>query len=424
MNNRTPREMVIDNSLALFLEGYLFLPNRFQRYLTDIFKTRLFWEDVICMRGEEAAKVFYDTSRFERKNAAPKRVLKTLFGENGVQGLDGADHKNRKSMFMSLMKPERLKVLADMTREQWDACSRKWEKTKRIVLFEEAQVLLCRAACRWAGVPLREREGKLRADDFGAMIDAFGAIGPRYLEGRAARMRAECWMKSIIEQIRAAKLAPAQDTAAYAIAWHRDLNNQLLDLQAAAVEIINIIRPIVAIATYITFGAVTLLQFRDCRKKIELGTGEYLEMFVQEIRRYYPFTPFLSARVRTDFQWNGCQFKTGTMVLFDVYGTDHDPRIWDKPQEFRPERFAGRTENQFDFVPQGGGDYDQGHRCPGEWITVDLMKVSLEYMVKELDYATPEQDMCFSLSRIPSIPKSRFIMTEIKRKNPSHLSTF
>lgn len=416
MNTSIPVENVLDNSIGLFFEGYLFMPNRFNKYQTDIFQTRLFGQTVICIRGEEAAKVFYDNNLFQRKGAAPKRVLKTLFGENGVQGLDDAEHKHRKALFMSLMTPERLKNLADLTRKQWESYSGKWERMNRVILFEEVQELLCRAACEWSGVPLDEKEVKLRADDFGFMIDAFGAVGPRHWEGRAARWRTECWMKGIIEQIRSGDLNPPEDTAAYAMAWHRDLNGNLLDLQVAAVELVNIVRPIVAIATYITFGATALLQFRDCRIKLESDSGMYLEMFVQEVRRYYPFTPFLSARVRTAFDWNGCYFTPGTMVLFDAYGTDHDGRLWDRPQEFRPERFAERKEDAYDFVPQGGGDYYEGHRCPGEWITIDLMKAGLEFLVKEMEYAVPEQDLCFSLSRVPSIPRSRFIISDVRRK--------
>lgn len=416
MNKSIPIENVLDNTIALFFEGYLFLPNRFSRYQSNIFETRLFGQTVICIKGEEAARVFYDNSKFQRKGAAPKRVQKTLFGENGVQGLDDGEHRQRKALFMSLMTPERIKILVDLTRRQWQAYSGKWQRMSRVILFEEVQELLCRSACEWAGVPLYEKEVRLRADDFGFMIDAFGAMGPRYWEGRAARWRSECWMKEIIKNIRSGKLNPPEDTAAHAIAWHRDLNGNLLDLQVASVELINIVRPIVAIATYITFGAVALLQFRECRAKLNSDSGRYLEMFVQEVRRYYPFTPFLSAKVRTGFDWNGCHFKPGTMVLFDAYGTDHDDRLWESPQEFRPERFAEREENPYDFVPQGGGDYYEGHRCPGEWITIDLMKSGLDFLVKEMEYSVPEQDLCFSLSRIPSIPRSRFIIADVRKK--------
>jgi fatty-acid peroxygenase len=68
-----------------------------------------------------------------------------------------------------------------------------------------------------------------------------GAIGPRYWEGRAARTRSEGWIKGIIEHIRLKQQNPPEDTAAYAIAWHRDLHGQLLNSKVAAVELINIV---------------------------------------------------------------------------------------------------------------------------------------------------------------------------------------
>lgn len=57
----------IDNSISLLMEGYLFIPNQMKRYESDIFEARLLGEQVICMTGKEAAKVFYDTDRFQRK---------------------------------------------------------------------------------------------------------------------------------------------------------------------------------------------------------------------------------------------------------------------------------------------------------------------------------------------------------------------
>jgi fatty-acid peroxygenase len=70
------------------------------------------------MSGEEAAKVFYDNNYFKRKDVAPKRVQKTLTGQNGVQGLDGDAHRNRKQMFLSIMTPENMKTLKDYTSYQ------------------------------------------------------------------------------------------------------------------------------------------------------------------------------------------------------------------------------------------------------------------------------------------------------------------
>jgi fatty-acid peroxygenase len=265
-------------------------------------------------------------------------------------------------------------------------------------------------------VPLRESEVKERANDFSAMVDAFGAVGPRHWKGRFARAKTESWIKEIIESVRAGKLKPEEGSALHAMAFHRELLGNLLDTQMAAIELINVLRPIVAIATYIVYTALALHEHPRHKEKLMSENSGDLEMFVQEVRRYYPFTPMLGAKVRTNFIWKQCEFKEGMLVLLDVYGTNHDPRIWKDPCEFRPERFQERKENLFDFIPQGGGDADQGHRCPGEGITVEIMKASLDFLVNKIDYKVPEQDLTYSLAKIPTRPESGFIISHIRRK--------
>ena len=100
-------------------------------------------------------------------------------------------------------------------------------------------------------------------------------------------------------------------------------------------------------------------------------------------------------------------------MLLDLYGTNRDPALWDQPDQFRPERFQHWQENAFDFIPQGGGDHRTNHRCAGEWLTMRLMKRSLNFLVHRLDYQVPEQDLSFSLARFPTLPKSRFRITQV-----------
>ena len=137
-------------------------------------------------------------------------------------------------------------------------------------------------------------------------------------------------------------------------------------------------------------------------------------MFVQEVRRYYPFAPFLGARVRKDFYWNEYPFKKGTLVLLDLYGTNHHPDLWDDPDTFKVERFREWKDSPFAFIPQGGGDYDKGHRCAGEWATVKILQTTVDFLVKDIDYEVPEQDLAISKTRIPTYPKSGFIIQNVK----------
>lgn len=416
MNEQVPHDKSLDNSLALMREGYLFIKNRVDRYQSDLFEARLLGQKVICMSGEEAAKVFYDPERFQRKGAAPKRVQKTLFGENAIQAMDGEAHTHRKLLFMSLMTPPHQKRLAELAMEQWQASISKWEGAGNVVLFDEAKDILCRIACHWAGVPLLESEVKERADDFSAMVDAFGAVGPRHWKGRRARTRAEEWIKEVIEDVRAGKLKAEEGSALYAMAFHSELDGSQLDTQMAAVELINVLRPIVAIATFITFTALALHEHPECKERLQSGNSHYLEMFVQEVRRYYPFGPFVGARVQKDFIWNQCEFEEGMLVLLDMYGTNHDSRLWENPNVFRPERFKEWKGSLFDFIPQGGGDPAKGHRCPGEGITVEVMKASLDFLSGKIDFEVPNQDLSYSLVKMPTLPESGFVMSNIRRK--------
>jgi fatty-acid peroxygenase len=416
INKQVPYDKGLDSGLALMRDGYLFIKNRIDRYQSDLFQTRLLLQKVICISGKEATEVFYNTDRFQRYNATPKRVQKTLFGENAIQSMDGSAHIHRKLLFLSLTASQHQNRLSELAMEQWQTSTGKWEGMNEIVLFDEAEDILCRTACRWAGVPLQESEVKERANDFSAMVDAFGAVGARYRKGKNARTRAEKWIRGIIEDVRSGKLNPEEGSALHTMALYKEPNGSLLDSQMAAVELINVLRPIVAIATFIVFAALALYEHPECKEILQSDSGNYLEMFVQEVRRCYPFTPFIGARVKKDFVWKQCQFKNGMLVLLDIYGMNHDSRIWENPNEFRPGRFKDWKGGQFEFIPQGGGDSAKGHRCPGEGFTVELMKISMDFLVNKIEYEIPEQDLSYSLGKMPTLPKSGFIMSTIRRK--------
>lgn len=411
-----PQDKSLDSSLALMTEGYRFISNRCKQYHSNVFQTRLLGQQVICMKGEECAELFYDNDRFERNGAIPNRIKQSIFGKDGVQTYDGKIHQHRKSLFMSLITAEQIEIITEITRQQWEIAIDDWKTIDELELYTKVEEIMCRVACQWAGVPLWAKELKQRTKDLSAMIDSFGAIGPRHWRGRMARNRTESWIRGIIRDVRVGTIDVNEETPLYTIAWHNNLDGNLMSTQMAAVELINILRPIVAIARYITFSSVALHNYPETKEKLTENNDEYAYMFVQEVRRFYPFGPFLGARVRKDFKWNGYEFKQGTLVLLDIYGTNHDPDIWDKPEEFNPERFKNWNGSPFNFIPQGGGEYEIGHRCAGEWITIEIMKKSLEFLTKKIEYTIPEQNLNFSMIRIPSIPRSRMIIKNVRRK--------
>ncbi|GIO27264.1 cytochrome P450 [Ornithinibacillus bavariensis] len=412
-----PVDKGIDNTAKLLIEGYNYITNRRNKFGRDIFETRLLGgQKAICIAGEEAVKVFYDEEKFVRNGAAPKRLRQTLFGENSIQTTDDEKHRHRKELFMSLMTKERLEDMNRLIERELVNAVDRWSNDEEVVLYNEMVLLLTSAACEWAGIPVKQDELGKVANELEAMFDSAGAIGVRHWKGRVSRNMAESWLQQLVQQTRKGIVEGSKDTALYKMAWYQDMNGELLNERIVAVELLNILRPIVAISVYITFVALALYEHPSEKEKLINGDGEYAELFIQEVRRYYPFFPLLTARVREDFLWNGHDFKKGNLVLLDIYGTNRHPDIWEHPNTFFPERFKDREESFYDFIPQGGGDYYRGHRCPGEWMTIEVMKVALDLFVNKMEYQVPKQDLRYSMLRFPSLPQSRFVISQVKKR--------
>lgn len=409
-----PRERVPDSTASLLLDGYEFISKRCRRHRSDLFETRLLLQKTICMTGPECAQLFYDAGRFQREGAAPDMVQKTLFGEGGVQSLDGEAHRQRKQMFMSLMSAENIGRLGGTSAEQWQGALTRWQRLPRVVLLDEAHDVLFRAVCAWAGIPLSEPEVPTRTKQMVDLIESSGTVGPRHWQGRLARRQAERWAAGLVRRARAGILEVAPDREALgAVAHHRDTNGQPLDERMAAVELLNVIRPTVAVARFLTFLALALHSYPESQQRVRNGTDDP-EWFVQEVRRFYPFFPSVAGRVRDEFEWHGYRFPAGVRVLLDLHGTDRDARSWEQPEQFRPERFRNWDGNPFTLIPQGGGDHYSGHRCPGEWITIELMKVALRFLSESIRYDVPPQDLRVSLRKMPAAPNSRFVIENVR----------
>ncbi len=393
-----------DSTIALLRDPYRCISRRAAELGEDVFETRLLLRPTTCMTGVEAAGAFYDPARFQRAGAAPPPLQKTLFGQGGVQGLDDEDHRQRKAMFLQIVQPDRVEALAQSVTREWQRAVDDWITEGQIQLYPRLQELLTRAVCAWAGVPLPAPEVETRTCHLTALFDQAGHVGIGHLRSRAARKAADRWAADIIDQIRAGKLDPPPSSAAYVVAHHRELDGRPMAPRVAAVELLNVLRPTVATAVYITFVAHALDAHPAWKERLASGDGSEDVAFVEEVRRHYPFFPAVAAIVREPFEWRGHRFPQGRRVLLDLYGTNHDNRYWPDPDRFDPDRFLGEEPDPFAFVPQGGGDPAVHHRCPGEPISTRLMTVALDQMVRHMTYAPLAPSAPIDFGRLPALP--------------------
>lgn len=91
----------------------------------------------------------------------------------------------------------------------------------------------------------------------------------------------------------------------------------------------------------------------------------YTRQVFSEILRMYPPTAFLPRALNEADQLGNYQLPEDALVLIFFYGLHHNPRIWDKPEEFIPERFAtegGPNQHPFAYLPFSSGP----RKCAGD----------------------------------------------------------
>lgn len=412
---KIPRDALFESTLPLIFDPYRFISRRCAKNDSDIFFTRLMLRPTVCMVGEEATRLFYDETFIMRAGAAPGWLQKTLLGRRGIQTLDDAEHKERKKIFLELTSYQKVIELTEIVSSLLKEYSRLWIFAPRVVLYREFQEILTSAVCRWAGVPLTDGELKARTEQLTALFDNAGRIGIGHIKARISRRRAEKWIAGCVQEVRRGLLAPDVSSPLHVVSNWRSRDGHLLDIHTAAVELLNILRPTVAVSVYAVFCALALHSYPEYRDRI-INDPSFIEPFVQEVRRFYPFSPSVLGKTRKEFVWMGYDFKKEWTVTLDLYGTNHDSRIWRAPHQFRPERFLNLEMPPYSFIPQGGGDKHLTHRCPGEPITVEIMKLIVSHLVFRIDYEVGRQSLSVDMRRLPALPKSELIISNVRQK--------
>ena len=95
-------------------------------------------------------------------------------------------------------------------------------------------------------------------------------------------------------------------------------------------------------------------------KEEDLSKLSYLKDVIKEVLRLHPPAPLLVPRESMDnCRIEGYEIPQRTRVIVNGWAIGRDPKVWEAPEEFRPERFMGNQidfkGNDFQFIPVGFG---------------------------------------------------------------------
>nr|XP_043608808.1 cytochrome P450 76C1-like [Erigeron canadensis] len=126
-----------------------------------------------------------------------------------------------------------------------------------------------------------------------------------------------------------------------------------------------------------------------------LGKLEYLDATIKETFRLHPVTPYLIPREPSqDCIVGGFKVPKGSVIFLNVWSVQRDPRYWDNPLDFYPERFLSDTKvDKFDynghntkFMPFGSGR----RVCAGLRLAEKIQMFILASLLHSFDWCLPE----------------------------------
>ncbi|MDX1696493.1 MAG: cytochrome P450, partial [Ketobacteraceae bacterium] len=90
----------------------------------------------------------------------------------------------------------------------------------------------------------------------------------------------------------------------------------------------------------------------------DLNKLEYVSAIIKEVLRLNPTAWVITRAASEDQELGNAHIRKGEMVLFTPYTLHRNPKYWDEPEVFRPERFldeSSKTRHRFAYIPFGGG---------------------------------------------------------------------
>lgn len=112
--------------------------------------------------------------------------------------------------------------------------------------------------------------------------------------------------------------------------------------------------------------------------------GRYLGGFVREVLRLYPPSPHVMRDALCDVEVEGVRFPEGATVWMPQWALHRDPRYWEAPRTFRPERWTegSATGDDPSYLPYGAGP----RRCLGQYLADAEMKLVFAEMVRRFAF--------------------------------------
>lgn len=124
-------------------------------------------------------------------------------------------------------------------------------------------------------------------------------------------------------------------------------------------------------------------------EETDIGTCTYLNNVILETLRLYPSAPLLVPHASSsNCKVAGYDIPSGTWLFVNAWAIQRDPKVWDEPDAFKPERFESEESKTHHgkFLPFGMGR----RACPGIGLAHLVLSLALGSLIQCFDWERVE----------------------------------
>lgn len=123
----------------------------------------------------------------------------------------------------------------------------------------------------------------------------------------------------------------------------------------------------------------------------DLTEMRYLKAVIKEALRLHPSGPLLIPKETIQScEVGGYEIPKSARVLINAWSIGRDPKFWEEPEKFQPERFLNSTVDfrghDYHFIPFGVGR----RICPGIQFAIPTLELVLANLINQFDWKLPE----------------------------------
>lgn len=331
----------------------------------------------ILSSPELVAEVLVKQAKRMHKPARLKQVLGRWDGQ-GLVLSDGALWARQRRLVQGAFHPRRLQGYAQTMTEIVANTFESWPASYPVNASDAMSDLTLRIACKTLFGYDVGNQGKQIADAVQALQDATMrdmnamAVLPTWFPGESRRKEREAtnYLLGIIDQMiarwRADRIDRGDLLSMLLLAVDEEGDGQgMSEKQARDEAMTSFLAGHETTATSLTWTLYLLAKHPDIQERAaqqirEICDGPvtlddlvhlpFLEQIVKESMRLYPPVYFTSREVAEPTQIRDWKLPKGAQVFIIPYWLHRDPRWFDGPEEFRPERFAGGLGGKTSFL--------------------------------------------------------------------------